>query len=370
MTGREKSVLVVPRKFLRHLDEALSLAETAGYEVASIIRSRYEGRIKKGLLESISRSLEENGASTVIYYGDLKPSSVFILAKSTRARVVDRVMLILEIFAKHASSKEAQLQIEAARIRHELPLVRELVRRSKMSELPGFLGPGKYAVDEYYRHLTRRLAKIRRELEGLRSLRESRLRSRARAGMFHVGIVGYASAGKTSLFNALTGHRRPVGPEYFTTLHPKYGVVRGLGGLDGRKVVAVDTVGFIRDVPPEIVEAFHATLAEIKYSDAIVFVVDASEPPGEVEEKVRAGFQTLARIGAIGVPTILAVNKVDAASDPRAKLELVASIASKMPGYVGAVPTSAVTGEGLDLLRDLLALTLKIDSKGGSGGRR
>ena len=369
MSGRERSVLVIPRRFLRHLDEALTLAETAGYEVASIIRSRYEGRIRKGLLESISKSLEESGASTVIYYGDLKPSSAFILAKTTKAKIVDRVMLILEIFARHASSKEAQLQIEAAKIRHELPLVRELVRRSKMGELPGFLGPGKYAVDEYYRHLTRRLARIRRELEDLRSLRESRLKSRVKAGMFHIGIVGYASAGKTSLFNALTGHRRPVGPEYFTTLHPKYGVVRGLGGPDGRRVIAVDTVGFIRDVPPEIVEAFHATLAEIKYSDAIIFVVDASEPLREIVEKVRAGFQTLARIGAIGVPTIIAVNKVDIAGDPKAKLELASSIASRMPGYMGAVPTSAVTGEGLDLLKELLALTLRINSKEGSGGR-
>ncbi len=354
MTLRENAVLVIPRSMISHLEEAMSLAETAGYNIVSMVKARYEGYIKKGLLDSIVSEVAERGASTIIYYGSLKPSAAFILMKHSKARVVDRVMLILEIFAKHARSKEALLQIEAARIRHEIPLVRELVRRSKLGELPGFLGPGKYAIDEYYRHLTRRLSRIRRELDELKKLRESRLKSRSRSGIMHVAIVGYASAGKTTLFNALTGYNMPVGPEYFTTLQPKHGTVKGVSTPNGGKVVAVDTVGFIRDVPPEIVEAFHATLAEIRYADAILFVVDASESESEIREKVAAGFNTLARIGSLGLPTVIALNKVDVASRVDEKEALVKRIAFTVPGVKAVVRVSATKGYGIEELLGIL----------------
>lgn len=345
-----KALLIIPRAYTEDLEEALALAETAGYRVVRVWKSRYPNRVGKGLVEEVATAAE--GADAIIFYGDLKPSSAFQLAKEAKARVIDRVQLILEIFALHAGSEEAKLQIEMARIRHEIPLVREMIRRSKMGELPGFLGPGGYAVDSYYRHLTSRLAKLRRQLETLRRLRRSRLEARRRAGFRHVAIVGYASAGKTTLFNAITGLEKATGPEYFTTLHPKHYAV----DLLGERIVFTDTVGFIRRVPPEVIEAFYSTLEEIAYSDAIIFVVDVSEEPRIIEEKMESGFETLARIGAVGVPTVVAANKIDAL-ESRSLEERLRVAEETATAYIDApvVPISAARRANLDALLRVVA---------------
>ena len=342
-----KAFLVIPRRDSKYLDEAIALAETAGYQAVRVWKTRYPSRLGKGLIKEIGFAAETYRPDTIIFYGEPQPSTVFNLMRETGRRVVDRVQLILEIFVKHAGSKEAKLQIEMARIRHELPLVREFIRRSKMGELPGFLGPGGYAVDSYYRHLTSRLARLRRELDKLRKLRSSRLENRRKAGMLHVAIVGYASAGKTTLFNKITGLSRDVGPEYFTTLHPKHYRIRALG-VD---IVFIDTVGFIRDVPPTITEAFYSTLAEISYSDAVVFVVDVSEDTDTIEEKVAAGFDTLSKIGASSVPVIVAANKVDLieAGELEDRLTRLSGIAS-LWGARSVIPISAATGFNIDRL--------------------
>ena len=345
----KKALMVVPRASARYLDEALSLAETAGYSVVGVRKSRYERRLGRGLVKSLSDEARSLSVDTIIFYGDLQPSSAFLLTKESGVRVIDRVMLILEIFAKHAGSREALLQIEMARIKHEIPLVREAIRRSKMGEYPGFMGPGRYAIDSYYRHLTSRLSRIRRELEKLRMHRESRLKKRIHEGFLHVALVGYASAGKTSLFNALTGESRPVGDEYFTTLHPKHKAIK-LG--NGKQALIADTVGFIRDVPPEIIEAFHATLSDIRYSDVIVFILDVSEPAGSVREKLEAGLDILSRIEALGIPMIIAANKIDLLEwgELGDRLRLVQELSLDAPYIHGVIPVSAKKRVGLDRL--------------------
>ncbi|MFN4046303.1 MAG: GTPase HflX, partial [Acidilobaceae archaeon] len=341
----EKAYMIIPRSLLDHLEEANVLASVAGYDIVRVWRTRYTWRVGRGLVDAIAREAERDKPSTIIFYGDPKPSTVFTLAKTMKVRVVDRVALILEIFAKHAGSREALLQIEMARIKHELPLVREWIRRSKLGELPGFLGPGGYAIDSYYRHLTSRLSKLRRELEELREVRSVRLKARRESGMIHVAIVGYASAGKTSLFNAITGESRRVGEEYFTTLHPKHKAVQ----VNGFKIVFIDTVGFIRDVPPEIVEAFHSVLEEIRISDVIMFVVDVSESDNIVREKVEAGIETLAKIEALGLPTVIAANKIDRVDGETlaSKVKLLESAALNAGLKFRIVPTSALDHRGL-----------------------
>ena len=341
----KKAILIIPRQKADQLDEALALLETAGYSVESIYKTRYSSRVGKGLVEEIAESIGED-VDTIIFYGSPSPSSVFQLMKRTGKRVIDRVQLILEIFANHAGSKEAKLQIEAARIRHEIPLIREYIRRSKMGELPGFLGPGGYAIDAYYRHLRKRLAKIRRELEALRRTRAVRRRSRERQGFLHVSIVGYASAGKTTLFNALTGESKPVGREYFTTLHPKHKRTKHKG-VD---IVLIDTVGFIRDIPPEIIEAFYSTLEEISYSDVILFVVDATDPLEIIREKAASGYDILARLGALGKPRIIALNKTDRAS--KEHLERAVEILGELAAGDPIIPISAKARTGLERLLD------------------
>ncbi len=349
----ERAYLVIPRVLEDHLDEAMVLARVAGYEVIRVWRSRYTWRLSRGLLEEIVKGISVDKPSTVIFYGDLKPSTVFQLVRKSKVKVVDRVTLILEIFAKHAGSREALLQIEMAKIKHELPLVREWIRRSKLGELPGFLGPGGYAIDSYYKHLTGRLSRIRRELEELRRTRRIRLESRRKLGMVHVAIIGYASAGKTTLFNALTGESKAVGEEYFTTLQPKHTAIT----VNGTRIVFIDTVGFIRDVPPEIIEAFHAVLEEIKYSDAIIFVVDVSEDDSVVEEKVEAGFRILSRIEALGIPIIIAANKVDLVDGAilELKLKFIENIVSRIIENPKIVPISATKHWGLDKLLTVIS---------------
>ncbi len=287
--------------------------------------------------------------------------------KSTGKRVIDRVQLILEIFALHAGSREAKLQIEMARVKHELPLVREWIRRSKMGELPGFLGPGRYAIDAYYRHLTGKLARMRRDLEKIRSMRRVRRASRKKLGFPQVAIVGYASAGKTSLFNVLSGESKPVGREYFTTLHPKHKLVRYLDS----SFILVDTVGFIRDIPPEVIEAFYATLEEISDSDLILFVVDVSDPDNLLSEKIASGLDILARIGASTAPTIIVLNKIDLINNINNKINLIKTIIlNKYDFSVPLVPVSTVSREGLNILLDTIRRMLPNKSGRESGVKR
>jgi len=355
----KKAFLIIPREVVDDLDEALALAETAGYEIIKIWKTRYSKRIGKGFLNEIEREASLENPETIIFYGELAPSSAFQLMKSTGVRVIDRVQLILEIFILHAGSKEAKLQIEMAKVKYEIPLVREFIRRSKMGELPGFLGPGSYAVDAYYRHLTSRLAKLRRELRRIKELRRRRLEERAKLGLQHIAIVGYASAGKTTLFNILTNQKKPVGPEYFTTLHPK----RSATLIDGRKVIFVDTVGFIKNVPPTLIEAFYSTLEEITFSDLIIFVVDGSDTLGRIKDKVSAGFETLARIGAVEKKIIMALNKIDLLDFDEIKLRLnfLNDFLKENSNVVAITPISAGKGINLDLLVKVISTSLGDD---------
>lgn len=363
MSGRTRtspdqdSLLLIPRRDLDYLDEALALAQTAGYRVKGIIKLRNPGRPGKGTIERIMMEADELGVGTIIYYGEPPPTTIYALQKATRRRVIDRVSLILEIFTRHAGSREAKLQIEAARIRHQLPLLREYVRRARMGEDPGFLGPGEYAIDRYRYSLERKLARIRRQLEELRRRRVNRLEERRRQGMIHASIVGYASAGKTTLFNTLTMEDKPTGEEYFTTLHPKHKAV----SYKGARIVFVDTVGFIRRVPHEIIEAFRSTLEEVAYSDVIIFVVDTTEPDRDIAEKIEAGLETLANIGAAGLDgrLVIAANKIDLLEpgEAREKIDYIRRITRSFAPGTPIVPVSARTGAGLG---DLLEVILRI----------
>ncbi len=350
-TSKERlALLLIPRGEERFLDEALALTETAGYRVARVSRIRSPRRLGSGTLERVKAEAEEAGAGTIIVYGEPPPSTIYLLQRETGRRVIDRVMLILEIFLLHAGSREAKLQIEAAMIKHQIPILREYVRRAKMGEDPGFLGPGEYAIDRYRASLERKLVRIRRELESIRRGRRARLEKRRAGGMMHASIVGYASAGKTSLFNALTGEAKPVGEEYFTTLHPKHKAIQ----YNGDRIVFVDTVGFIRRVPPEIIEAFHSTLEEIAYSDAIVFVVDASETLDDIGDKLSAGIDVLTRIGVLALEDrlVVAANKIDllGRGSLEERITYIEEAVESLVGRVPVVPVSARTRAGLETL--------------------
>ncbi len=362
--AEKRALLLLPRGLESwELREAYALVDSAGYRVVDTVwyrrlsRSRLLSRAK---LEEVARKAEQlrgDEDARIIVFDELRPREYFRIVREARVEAIDRTLLILEIFALHAGSKEAKYQIELARLKHRLPLVREAVRLAKMRELPGFLGPGGYAVDKYYKYMVSRIARIRRELERLRERRSAERAKRRSAGLPHVAIVGYASAGKTTLFNALTGAGKPVGSEYFTTISPK--VKASLVG--GRRVAFVDTVGFISRIPPEIIEAFHSTLEEAVRADLLLYVLDVSEPEHVVAEKLSEGLETLRRIGVVGVPMILVANKVDLVDESeRARLLglVEAMTESVYPSLVGAVAVSAARGWGVGELRCRIATLL------------
>ena len=340
------------------LEEAVSLARCLYPHSLKVIKvSRWfrpstKYYLTRPLLDEVKNYF--NGCNGVrkllIIYDELKPRHKVNLTKELGVEVIEKIELILQIFALHAGSREAKLQIEMARITHQLPLIKEWIRRAKLGELPGFLGPGAYAVDTYYKHMKRRLARIRRELMELRNRRSKERDARRRYGWPQVAITGYANAGKTTLFNKLTNECKPVGPEMFTTLTPK---AKGVY-LDGLKVIFVDTVGFIRDIPTEVIEAFYATLEEVSSSDLAILVVDSSEPDFIVRDKVRASLNTLFRIGYMGKPLIIALNKIDKVTieESSSIKNLVDDIVGSMyPWSYSIVPISAMKGHNLELLK-------------------
>ncbi len=353
-----KVLVIIPRSEKDDMDELLALLDTAGYDPVHIVPVRSENYISRSKLNEIEYLLEEADVDQIVFYGNPKPSIVSRLMKVTGKEVIDRTLLILEIFKMHAGSKEAKIQIELARLKHITPLIRELVRRKRMGEMPGFMGPGMYDVEKYYRHIKARITRLRRELARIKNRRE--IMRRNRRGIPSVAIVGYASAGKTSLFNKLTGEAKPVGEEYFTTLQTKHKSVK----FKGRKIVFIDTVGFIRNVPPEIIEAFHATLEETASSDLIIFVLDVSEPFEKVIQKLDAGLSVLSRIDADTVPLVIALNKIDrarASNVRRVREELDSIVYQETYNIVAVIEVSALTGWNLDRLVDTVYTEISRD---------
>ena len=303
----------------------------------------------------LERLKELDDVDIIVLYGNPKPSQIYKIMKETKKEVWDRTTLILKIFELHAGSKEAKLQIELARLKYELGLAREYVRTVKKGEQVFFLGPGEYAVDYVIRAIHKRMKNIRKELERIRKVREQQKRRRIRRlGIPEVAITGYTCAGKTALLNALAKLNLKEGSEMFTTISPKHARVR----MDGHEAIFVDTVGFIESVPPQIVEAFHATLSEIVYSDAIVLVLDVSDEKDAMINKLLSSLEILGNIGAAAKPLMVALNKVDLADNLEEKLESVKEIVEEVyPWKHDVLPISAKTNYNLD---KLVITTLKM----------
>ncbi len=355
MSSQTSRALVIVPCRCRDLGEVEALVKEAGYIPELIIRLRRHPDprfyVGKGKLEEIKKLIEEHEIKKIIVFDVLKPRQVIGLMRELKIDVMDKVQLILEIFALHAGSREAKLQIELARLRHELPLIRDWIRRAKLGELPGFLGPGGYAVEAYYRFVQRRITKIRRELEELRKRRQREREKRRSRGLPHIAIAGYTNAGKTSIFNVLTKLTKPTGPEMFTTLSPKAASTI----INGRKVILVDTVGFIRDVPVEVIEAFYATLEEIVEADTVLLVIDISEEPDIMVDKVENSIKIMKELGVMGKPVVVAANKVDLVGDVNSRIHILEEVSRANYEYiVDVVPVSAKTKFNIDALRDAL----------------
>jgi len=281
-------------------------------------------------------------AKKIIFGNELKTIQTYNLAKVTGVEVIDRLQLILEIFQKRASTEEANLQIELARWRHELAHAREKVKLARLGEQPGFHGLGKYEVDVYHESVKRQVHNIEKKLESIKKTRQLHRNIRRKMGFPIVSLAGYTNSGKSTLFNALTRANVLVDSNLFTTLSTTIRAIE----VENEKILVIDTVGFIDNLPLTLVKAFHSTLEETALSDLILLVVDVSEPPEEIERKLSCCLDTIRGIGASGIPTITVLNKIDLISE-KALDEKIKNFRLQMPSIV---PLSALYGKNLNLL--------------------
>ena len=304
------------------LEELKKLAEAAGYTVVAAIEqirepdARYQ--IGAGKVEELASLVQETCAEKLLFDNPLKSVQSYNLAKATGVEAIDRFKLILEIFMKRATTTEAKLQIQLATLQYELTHAKERVRLAKLREQPGFMGLGAYEADVYYDAVKRQVHTIRRKLRKIREKRLLHRERRSALGFFSISLAGYTSAGKSSLFNALTEETAQVDNALFTTLSTTTRLVE----ISKRKLLLTDTVGFIDRLPLTLIEAFHSTLEETIYSALILLVLDISEPLEKVEKKNRVCLETIDNLGASGIPLISVLNKIDLLSEKETKQKL------------------------------------------------
>ena len=311
--------------------------------------SRYH--IGPGKAKELAEMVKDLRAERVIFGNELKIVQVYNLAKLVGVEVIDRLQLILEIFIRRASTREAKLQIELARLQYELANAREKVKLAKMGEQPGFHGLGKYEADVYYETVRRQVHKIQEKLRKIRRTRRLHRDRRAELGFPTISLAGYTNSGKSTLFNTLTNENVPVDSGVFTTLSTTTRAV----DIFGEKMLITDTVGFIDRLPVTLIEAFHSTLEETIFSDLILLVVDVSERLNNISRKLSASLETIREIGATGIPIIGVLNKMDLLS-PRELYEKISFL--KKVYNLKFIPISALYGINLDILKGEIAKIL------------
>ncbi|OBH26693.1 GTPase HflX [Mycobacterium sp. E342] len=336
--------------------ELAALAETAGSQVLEGLIQRRDKPdpstyIGSGKAQELREVVLATGADTVICDGELSPAQLTALEKAVKVKVIDRTALILDIFAQHATSREGKAQVSLAQMEYMLPRLRgwgESMSRQAGGRAGGsgggvgLRGPGETKIETDRRRVRERMAKLRREIKDMKQVRDTQRSRRLASAVPSVAIVGYTNAGKSSLLNALTGAGVLVQDALFATLEP---TTRRAEFEDGRPLVLTDTVGFVRHLPTQLVEAFRSTLEEVVDADLLLHVVDGSDvnPLAQINAVREVISEVIADHHGDPPPELLVVNKVDAASGL-----MLAKLRHALPG---AMFVSARTGEGIDALR-------------------
>lgn len=326
------------------LDELERLAETAGAVVAArLVQSREKPDVRtvigSGKVAELKTICSECGAELCIFDCEMSPSQIRNVEDEVgEVRVIDRSMLILDIFALHAATAEGKLQVELAQLKYTAP--RLIGKGKQLSRLGGGIGtrgPGESKLESDKRHLARRVASLEAELEAVENTRRTTRSARDRSGLPRVAIVGYTNAGKSTLLNRLTDAGILAEDKLFATLDP---TTRKFTLPGGESVLLTDTVGFIRKLPHHLVKAFRSTLEEAALSDILLHIVDASDP--EYPDEMKVTEELLAELGAGGKPTLIVYNKCDREADG------IPAPALTPNGSNRAVCVSALTGQGVD----------------------
>jgi len=328
------------------LAELAGLASTLGLEEAGRLCVRIRERtaallLGSGKADEIVAAAKAEGADSIVFDHPLTPVQQRNWEKLADLKVYDRSELIIRIFASRARTKEAALQVELAQLEYALPRLAhsyEALSRQRGGRY-GTKGSGEQKIELDRREIERRVHEIKEELKTVRKSRETQRKRRDRAAVPCAAVVGYTNAGKSSLLNALTRADVLAEDKLFATLDP---TTRRIAMGSGGSLLLTDTVGFVRNLPHHLVEAFKATLEEAAWADLLVVVVDASDP--EAERHMATTDKVLADIGASATPRVVALNKMDLVAGP-------AAVAAFRAHYPDAVPTSVKTGEGLDALR-------------------
>ena len=352
LVGLRSPVLGADSADEESLAELGALVETAGGEpVGTILQSREKpdphSFIGEGKVEEVRRMVDNSDATMVIFDNDLSPSQIRVLTELCGVQVLDRSGLILDIFAQRAKTKEGCLQVELAQYQYLLPRLigmwSHLERQGGTGGSPiGTKGPGETQLETDRRHIRRKIDKLKEELEEVRRVRSTQRQRRMKNEIPVVAIVGYTNADKSTLLNAITGAGIPANDRLFDTLDT---TTRLLTVSDTLEVVISDTVGFIRKLPHQLVEAFKATLEELEYADLLLHVIDVSNP--EWREQARIVDELIRELGAESIPCIRVYNKCDVAFTAQQERE------------ADAVYISAKTGEGIPAL--LEAVDKKLD---------
>jgi GTP-binding protein HflX len=347
------------------LEELAELAASAGAQIVGRAMQTRPGPeaatlIGQGKVEELRAQAASEAADVLIFDHDLTPTQQRNLEKAAGCKVIDRTQLILDIFASRARTREGRMQVELAQLSYLLP--RLTGHGAQMSRLGGGIGtrgPGETKLETDRRRIAQRIKKIKDDLEGVRTGRALHRQRRSAVPLATLALAGYTNAGKSTLFNRLTGAGVLADARVFATLDP---TVRPLALPSRRRVLLSDTVGFIRSLPTTLVQAFRATLEEVKEAELVLHVVDVSAPAAA--ENTAHVLQVLAEIDAAQIPQILVMNKVDRVEGAAADTEAIKRrLLSRSPGHADAraVAISALTGEGMDRLLQAIDEVLPLD---------
>jgi len=344
------------------ISEANELCKSADYNVVHTIKQEFLKRAKFGInqkmLDGIKDLVSNLNPDVIIFDEILKPSQNYNLASELKIEILDRESLILEIFESRASSTESKMQVKLAQLRYEMSRAKEKVRLAKMGEQPGFMGIGQFEVDVYYNDIKKRMQTTKIKLKKAGKQRELHRKGRERMGFKTISLAGYTSAGKTTLFNSLTGEEKQKSKQLFTTLT----TTTRRFEIEKEVYLISDTVGFISKLPAYMIDAFKSTLEELLYTDIILVVIDIKDDFSQLEKKFQSCFSTLMELAVDKGKMIFVLNKAEKIGIDEIK---------EKADYIGLdetkrwVPISAKTGENLGGLKKLIATSILQYKKNG-----
>ena len=342
------------------INEAKGLCDSAQYEIAHIIKQKLlhhaKFRLSEGIIDELKEIIQKKQPNVIVFDEILKPSQNYNLASELKIEVLDRESLILEIFESRAQSTESQMQVKLAQLRYEMSRAKEKVRLARMGEQPGFMGIGKFEVDVYYNDIKNRMHSVKSKLQKAGKQRELHRQGRKRIGFNTVSIAGYTSAGKTTLFNALTGEEKEKSAKLFTTLTTTTRKFK----LDMEWALISDTVGFISKLPAYMIEAFRSTLEELTFTDVVLVIIDATDANNQLKIKFSNCMKTLIELGVQRDKIIFVLNKTENMNSTEINSKIQELELDNNNKYVAI---SALTEKNFDALKEIIKKNIDMDKR-------